>query len=178
MPVDTGKAYHKQTAGAAFETAQTHAADQEITLFDEVDPYKKPKELVELSPKCLVPALRLSNYNPARALNESTVILEYLDLASASTKRSLLTPSSHSYARALVRLQSDHINRTLVPAFHRYLQVQDPGAQIAGGQEFLDAVECFKDGDLGLADVLVGPSIFRETNVLKHYRGLELPPRA
>lgn len=45
----------------------------------EVDPYKKPKELLEVSPKGLVPGLRLENYNTPRALNESTVILEYLE---------------------------------------------------------------------------------------------------
>jgi glutathione S-transferase len=45
----------------------------------EVDPYKKPKELVELSPKGLVPALRLNSFNPPKALNESTIIMEYLE---------------------------------------------------------------------------------------------------
>ena len=48
-------------------------------LLVEVDPYKKPKELVELSPKGLVPALRLNKSTPPRALNESTVILEFLE---------------------------------------------------------------------------------------------------
>jgi glutathione S-transferase len=48
-------------------------------LLDEVDPYKKPKALLALSPKGLVPALQLNNYNPPRALNESTVIMEYLE---------------------------------------------------------------------------------------------------
>jgi hypothetical protein len=78
-------------------------------------------------------------------------------------------------AIALVRLQSDHINRTLVPAFYRYLQAQDPEAQISGGKEFHAAirylVELFEraerevggtglwmeGGDLGWADVIVGP---------------------
>ena len=46
---------------------------------DEVDPYKKPAELLEVSPKGLVPALKLHTYTPPRALNESTVILEYLE---------------------------------------------------------------------------------------------------
>ncbi|KAI6158533.1 glutathione S-transferase [Pisolithus thermaeus] len=233
--MDTGKSYHKQATGVAFDTVQQHATDQDITLFAgcfcpfvqrvwvaleylgipykvyEVDPYKKPQELLELSPKGLVPALRLNNYGPPRALNESTVILEYLEesvctiwfpiatltrstsLASTSTKRSLLPPLSDPYARALVRLQSDHINRTLVPAFYRYLQAQDPDAQIAGGREFLDAIETLvglferaerevggtglwkEGGKLGLADILVGPWLLRATNVLKHYRGLELP---
>ncbi|KAI5982778.1 glutathione S-transferase [Pisolithus albus] len=216
--MDTGKSYHKQATGPAFDTVQRHATDQDITLFAgcfcpfvqrvwvaleyleipykvyEVDPYKKPQELLELSPKGLVPALRLDNYSPPRALNESTVILEYLeDLASMSTKRSLLPPLSDPYARALVRLQADHVNRTLVPVFYRYLQAQDPDAQIAGGREFLDAIETlvglferadrevggtglWKDGgELGLVDILVGPWLLRATNVLKHYRGLELP---
>lgn len=30
-------------------------------------------------------------------------------------------------ARALVRLQVDHVNRALVPAFYRYLQAQEEG---------------------------------------------------
>jgi glutathione S-transferase len=49
------------------------------SLTDEVDPYKKPQELLDLSPKGLVPALKLNNYTPPRALNESTVIMEYLE---------------------------------------------------------------------------------------------------
>ena len=46
---------------------------------DEVDPYKKPQELLEVSPKGLVPGLKLNNFNPPKALNESTVILEYIE---------------------------------------------------------------------------------------------------
>ena len=52
----------------------------QITLSeDEVDPYKKPKDLLEVSPKGLVPGLKLHQYTPPRALNESIVILEYLN---------------------------------------------------------------------------------------------------
>lgn len=46
---------------------------------DEVDPYAKPKELLEVSPKGLVPGLKLHKYDPPRALNESTVIMEYAE---------------------------------------------------------------------------------------------------
>lgn len=46
---------------------------------DEVDPYKKPAELLEISPKGLVPAIKLNGFHPPRALHESTVILEYLE---------------------------------------------------------------------------------------------------
>ena len=61
-------------------------------------------------------------------------------------------------ARALIRLQADHANRTLVPAFYRYLQAQDEGnyvarfeynlmftynveKQIEGAKEFTAAIE-------------------------------------
>ncbi|KAI0245398.1 hypothetical protein BJV78DRAFT_1365409, partial [Lactifluus subvellereus] len=46
---------------------------------NEVDPDKKLEELLEVSPKGLVPGLKLHTLAPPRGLNESTVILEYLD---------------------------------------------------------------------------------------------------
>ena len=39
----------------------------------------KPRELLEVSAKGLVPALKLYGYDPPRAVNESTVIMDYLD---------------------------------------------------------------------------------------------------
>jgi hypothetical protein len=44
-------------------------------------------------------------------------------------------------ARALVRLQADHVNRILLPAFYRFLQAQDTEAQITTGKEFHEAIE-------------------------------------
>jgi glutathione S-transferase len=44
-----------------------------------VDPYAKPKELLEISPKSLVPALKLNSYDSPRAVNESTVIMDYVE---------------------------------------------------------------------------------------------------
>lgn len=62
-----------------------------------------------------------------------------------------------------------------MPAFYRYLQAQDPEAQIDGGKEFHAAIQYLVElferaerevggtglwvegGDLGLADVVVGP---------------------
>ncbi|KAJ7599879.1 thioredoxin-like protein [Mycena floridula] len=226
MSSDAGKTYHKQCTGLALETVNDHQEEADITLFGscfcpfvqrvwlaaefleipyKVDPYKKPQDLLELSPKGLVPALKLNQFNPARSLNESTVILEYLE--DIATRKSLLP--NHPYARALVRLQCDHISRNLVPAFYRYLQAQDAEAQIKNGQEFHAAIaglvdlferaereitlsgasgegeaKALKSGlglwiegneDLGLADAMAGPWLFRATNVLKHYRGFTLP---
>ncbi|KAI0076498.1 glutathione S-transferase [Panus rudis PR-1116 ss-1] len=217
---DSGKSYHLQCTGEAHETASAHSHPKDVTLFGscfcpfvqrvwatleylgidyyvyEVDPYKKPPELLEVSPKGLVPALRLNNYNPPRAINESTVIIEFLeDLASSTTKRSLLPPVSDPYARALIRLQADHVNRTLVPSFYRYLQAQDEEKQVQGAKEFAEAIEGLvklferaeketdgkvglwhPDGALSLADIMAGPWLFRATIVLVHYRGFSLPP--
>ncbi|KAK7683116.1 hypothetical protein QCA50_013789 [Cerrena zonata] len=210
---DTGRSYHLQCTGEALITANKHNKPSDITLFgscfcpfvqrvwialeylDEVDPYKKPAELIEVSPKGLVPALKLNTFTPPRGLNESTVILEYLeDLASSTTKRTLLPPISDPYARALVRLQVDHVNRALVPAFYRYLQAQEEEKQIQGAKEFVDVIEGLvklferyeaetdcptglwrEGGELGLADVMAAPWLFRATNVLIHYRGFSLP---
>jgi len=109
---------------------------------DEIDPYKKPKELVEISPKSLVPAIKLNNYSPPRGLNESMVILEFLeDLAACSTHRSLMPPRTDPYARALVRLQEDYVKHTIVPLFYRYIQAQEASAQEKFGKEFGEALE-------------------------------------
>jgi len=114
--------------------------------------------------------------------------------------RSLFPDPKDPYICALVRLQSDHVSRTLVPAFYRYLQAQDPSAQIEGGKEFYEAIEHLvkllekterecergngdykavglwrEGGELGWTDVMVGPWLFRAGNVLKHYRGFSLP---
>lgn len=46
----------------------------------EVDPYKKPKELLDVNPRGLVPGLKHGNW----ALPESTVIMEYVRSPSPS----------------------------------------------------------------------------------------------
>ncbi|KIY73664.1 hypothetical protein CYLTODRAFT_416694 [Cylindrobasidium torrendii FP15055 ss-10] len=233
---DTGKTYARSATGDALGTVKEHpmSPPQDIVLFGacfcpfvqrawvalealgipyNLDIYQspKPQELLEVSPKGLVPALKLQQYQPARALNESTVIMEYLeDLAATTTQKSLMPPKSNPYARALVRLMSDAVNRALVPSFYKYLQAQDPEAQVQDGTEFHEAIAQLVallqraeteivggDGSagpgeaqalgaglglwidtndaLGWVDILAGPWLYRATNVLTHYRGLELP---
>ncbi|KIO16651.1 hypothetical protein M407DRAFT_33694 [Tulasnella calospora MUT 4182] len=143
--------YRTNCTGKALETVNSHQDEAEITMFGanfcpfvqrvwvalehkkipyryvECDPYKKPKELLDLNPKGLVPALKLSN---GRSLAESTVIMEYLEEAYSPPNTSdgqhplLLPPLSDPYGRARTRLQVDQINRTFVPAFYRFLQAQ------------------------------------------------------
>ena len=62
-------------------------------------------------------------------------------LTEGTSGRTLFAPGADPYARAVMRLQADHVSRTLVPALYRFLQVQDPDAQVAGAQEFSDALE-------------------------------------
>ncbi|KAF8827294.1 hypothetical protein HHX47_DHR5000856 [Lentinula edodes] len=201
---DSGKTYRNECTGHALETVKSHTEDQDLTLFGSCFcpfvqrvwvsfeylqiQYKKPKDLLEVSPKGLVPGLKLNNFNPPRALNESTVILEYIN-----------------------ELQCDHVNRSLVPSFYRYLQAQDQDSQINGGKEFHESIEGLvellertekevvriggvsgagerkalavglglwipeNEEDLSLVDVMAGPWLYRATNVLKQYRGFELP---
>ena len=62
-------------------------------------------------------------------------------LTEGTSGRTLFAPGADPYARAVTRLQADHVSHTLVLAFYRFLQVQDPDAQVAGVQEFSIALE-------------------------------------
>jgi hypothetical protein len=94
------KSYHKKTTGLAAATAKRHAKDHELKLFGscfcpfvqrvwismelkdmsyqyiEVDPYKKPANLIEVNPKGLVPAIRHGDWG----CHESTVLMEYVSI--------------------------------------------------------------------------------------------------
>ena len=152
----------------------------------EVDPYNKTKELLDVNPKGLVPALKIGE--EGKCLGESTVIMEYLvDRYDTPGGKNILLPAD-PYLRAQQRLASDRVNRVLIPAFYRYLQAQEPEKQVEFGKEFVNELEAFTasmkeesqgpfwDGSdrLGWADIMVAPWIFRANVVLRHYRGLQL----
>lgn len=83
-------------------------------------------------------------------------------------------------ARALVRLQCDHVNRNLVPSFYRYLQAQDEDGIISGAKEYVQSLESLtslferanrevgteacglwnEGGSLSLTDVMAAPCLF------------------
>ncbi|KAI3476423.1 hypothetical protein L1887_61988 [Cichorium endivia] len=199
--------YHTECTGQALDTVKAHSSPSELTLFGacfcpfvhrvwialeylqapyqyrEVDPYKKPADLLELNPKGLVPALKLSN---GKGLAESTVILEYIDEKYGGGKagKSLLPPLSDAYDRAVYRLAVDKVNRTLIPSFYRYLQAQEVEAQLEGAKEFttnladfvrsMPGSSGFWNGQgLSIVDCTVAPWLYRATNVLRHFRGFE-----
>lgn len=92
------KTYHKTTTGVAAETAKAHSAPHTLQLYGscfcpfvqrvwisleakgldyqyiEIDPYAKPRELLAINPRGLVPALRVGEWG----CYESTVLMEYV----------------------------------------------------------------------------------------------------
>ncbi|KAF8318237.1 glutathione S-transferase [Clavulina sp. PMI_390] len=213
-----GRPCHWECTGAALETTKKHADPADITFlampfssFSQrvwtaleyleipyqvraINLFEPPKDLFILSPKGLVPALQLGNTSPPRGLNESLVILEYINELSATkgNKKSLLPPPEYTWSRALIRLQADLISRTILPCFYRYVQCQEPSNQVQLLKEFLDGMEKLLQlfdraekereenapkfglwqggGSLSLADVLIVPWLHRGNVVLKHYR--------
>ncbi|KAF8318235.1 hypothetical protein DL93DRAFT_442488 [Clavulina sp. PMI_390] len=219
-----GKPGHWTCTGAALETTKKHSEPAEITFFSmpysdtsqrvwtaleylEI-PYQyygtntrlRPPELIAISPRCLVPALRLNQFSPPSGLHESTAIIEYLNELSSTkgNNKSLFPPLEFSLSRALIRIQGDVIIRSIFPAFYRYIQCQEADLQASLLQEFLDGIERLiqlfqraeneredgapkigmwqEEGTLSFADVLVVPTLFRSKLVLGHYRNFSFDP--
>lgn len=127
------KTYHKSPTGLALETANAHSKDHDLKLYGscfcpfvhrvwislehkkldyqyvEVDVYRKPKLLLDINPRGLVPALRHGEWG----CYESTVLMEYLEDLGGGEKA--LLPRDPKL-RAQSRLWTDHINRHIVPA--------------------------------------------------------------
>ena len=192
------KTYHKKATGEALKTAEAHSTEHDLKLYGscfcpfvhrvwislehkklnyqyvEVDVYRKPKLLLDINPRGLVPALRHGDWG----MYESTVLMEYLeDLGEGEA----LLPKDLKL-RASSRLWADHINRHVIPAFYRYLQAQDPDEQIKFASELREHIGTivsaastsgpfFLGPDLTFVDVQFAPWIVRMRKVLKPYRG-------
>lgn len=137
----TKKTYNKKATGEALKTAEAHEADNDLKLFGscfcpfvhrvwislelklldyqyvEVDVYRKPKLLLDINPRGLVPALRHGDWG----CYESTVLMEYLeDLGQGEP----LLPSDPKL-RAVSRLWSDHVCLDLLPVQNVLLTTTD-----------------------------------------------------
>ncbi|KAG9655253.1 glutathione S-transferase, partial [Aureobasidium melanogenum] len=198
----TKKTYHKKATGKALETVERHSQDHELKLFGscfcpfvqrvwislemkgldyqyiEVDPYKKPQQLLEVNPRGLVPALRHGDWG----CYESTVLMEYLE---DLQKGEALLPSDPKL-RAHSRLWSDHVNRHIVPGFYRYLQAQEEKSQIENGEELKEQISKLVDAadksgpfflgnKMTFVDVQMAPWVIRLRKVLQPYRGWPEP---
>ena len=103
----------------------------------EVNPYKKDKDYLAINPKGLVPAL----VHHGRALNESQIILEYLE--DISPDHNLLP--KHPFDRAIARLWMDHVSKKICPAFFRVILAQEKPKQKEAEEELLNAITKFVD---------------------------------
>lgn len=176
------KGYHRECTGQALKTVQAHSevppSSPQLTIFGaafcpfvhrvwialehlqipyryvEVDPYEKPKELLEVNEKGLVPSLRITEEDgKARGLGESTVILEWLNerfvesVGSNSPRRLLpAIDSAHgTYLRAQARLVAHHLSNKSIPTFYRFLQAQEPEKQVEAAKEFTGELKWFEN---------------------------------
>lgn len=198
-PQNGQKTYAKKATGLAADTVRKHTKESDLILFGscfcpfvqrvwialevkeipyqyvEVDPYKKPQNLMEVNPRGLVPAIRHGNWG----CYESTVVMEYLE--DLSMGHSLL-PLGDPQLRAHCRLWVDHINRHVVPAFYKLLQETD----VSQHPEHTSALQSnittlvnashasgpfFLGQHISFVDIFIAPWILRLSRVLKYYRG-------
>lgn len=144
----------------------------------EVNPYKKDKEYLAINPKGLVPAL----VHHGRALNESQVILEYLEDICPDHP---LFPKD-PFDKAIARLWMDHIAKKICPAFFRVILAQEKPKQKEAEKELLDAITRFVDAMdesgpfffgsfFSLVDIMLVPWLLRQPLILKEYKDFEIP---
>lgn len=144
----------------------------------EIDPYAKPKVLLDINPRGLIPALKHGDWG----MYESTVLMEYLE----DLQQGFPLLPSDPKQRAHSRLWTDHINRHIIPAFYRYLQEQDmqkiPEHAEAFQIEIKKLVEAadpegpfFLGKELSFVDVQFAPWVIRLRRVLTPYRAWQAP---
>ncbi|PSR72646.1 hypothetical protein PHLCEN_2v11481 [Hermanssonia centrifuga] len=112
--------------------------------YKEVNPYKKEKHFLAINPKGLVPAIEYQG----KALYESLVLCEFLEDAYPS-KSPHIYPSD-PFTKAYVRIWVDHISKSIVSAFFRLIQAQEPDKQ-------QEALESFNKSLAALAEKVKGP---------------------
>ncbi|KAI5808718.1 hypothetical protein DFH27DRAFT_540784 [Peziza echinospora] len=192
------KTYHKKATGQALQTVKRHSKSNDLKVFGscfcpfaqrvwialevkginyqyiEVDPYKKPANLLEIDPRGLVPSLKHGDWG----CYESSVILEYLE--DLQVGHQLL--HNHSQIRANSRLWCHHIDRRIVPRFNRYIQEQDPLKFAEHGEELrMEITKLVNNADpvgpfflgsfITLVDVSIAPWFLRLRRVLTPCRG-------
>ena len=145
----------------------------------EVDPYKKPDELMRVNPRGLIPALQHGDWG----CYESSVLMEYLEDLNAGAP---LLPQGNPQSRANCRLWSDHINRKILPHFYGLLQAQDTAKQVEQAGELKSEIQkiveasdpsgpFFLGPHISFVDIQFAPWIIRLRRVLTPYRSWPEP---
>ena len=157
------------------------SADHWYNRYIEVNPYHKPKSLLDLNPRGLVPTLQYDN----KPLYESTVICEFLEDAYPNHGLKLLPDDP--YIRARMRIWTDFVTTRILTSFHRFLQSQPGESSIDNVRfEFLNNLMQFAEAadeegpfflgkEPSLVDFVLAPWAVRLW-VFDHYKGgLEMP---
>ena len=145
----------------------------------ELDPYKKPKQLLDINPRGLVPALKHGDFS----CYDSTVIMEYLEDINIGYP---LLPPGDPRARAHCRQYTDHVNRWMLPQFYGLLQSQEQEKQAEHAKELQTLLKRLVDAahpegpfflgpHISFIDVLFAPWIIRFKRVLGPYRAWPQP---
>ncbi len=107
-----------------------------------MNPYNKPKELIDLNPRGLVPTLQVQAHGEDKPLFESTVICEYLEEQYPDHRPHLLPKDP--YEKARTRIWTDFCTSRIIPAFHRFLQFQPMSDKDGLAEARKDFVEQWK----------------------------------
>jgi glutathione S-transferase len=198
---------HPEATGKATATVKAHADSQPLKIYAgwfcpfvqrtwlsleekkipyqyiEVNPYHKPKSLLDLNSRGLVPTLQYDN----KPLFESTVICEFLEEAYPDHGTPLLPKDPYDRARA--RIWIDFVSTRIIPAFHRFLQFQ-PLSDTEGldekRQDYLKFLKEFTEqmdsegpyffgSDFGLVDIVIAPWAVRSWIFDDFKNGLGIP---
>ncbi|KAI1431999.1 hypothetical protein GGR50DRAFT_676688 [Xylaria sp. CBS 124048] len=192
----------KRPSGNALLTARKHSKEHQLKLYAasfcpfsqrvwialeakgmsyqycEMDPFKRPTQLLEANPRGQVPAIRQGDW----ASGESSVILEYLEDHDQGVP---LLPTDPRL-KANCRLWIDHINAKIVPAFFALMKTLDVQKQT----EHIDQLQSdifalvqaadeqgpyFLGNDLCLVDVHLAPFALRMSLILREFRNWSEP---
>ncbi|KAI1824233.1 hypothetical protein F4861DRAFT_539255 [Xylaria intraflava] len=192
----------KRPSGNALLTARKHSKEHQLKLYAasfcpfsqrvwialeakgipyqycEMDPFRRPSQLLEANPRGLVPAIRQGDW----ASGESTVILEYLE----DHDRGVPLLPTDPRLKANCRLWIDHINAKIVPTFFALMRTADVQRQT----EHIDQLQSdilalvqaadeqgpyFLGSDLCLVDIHLAPFALRMSLILREFRNWSDP---
>ncbi|KAI0009087.1 hypothetical protein F4779DRAFT_583744 [Xylariaceae sp. FL0662B] len=192
----TQKPVQRRMSGAALATAKKHSKEHSLKLYAacfcpfsqrvwialeakgmqyqycEIDPFKRPQQLLEANPRGLVPAIREGDW----ASGESTIILEYLE---DHDQRVPLFPTDPRL-KANCRLWIDHINAKIVPTFYALTRTTDLATQAENIEKLRGDIMAlvqaadergpyFLGGDLCLVDIHFAPFVLRMSRILREF---------
>ncbi|KAF2272423.1 glutathione S-transferase [Westerdykella ornata] len=181
---------HPEATGPAKATAKAHFAPCDLQFYSgwfcpfaqrvwialeekgiqyqyiEVNPYHKPKSLLDLNPRGLVPTLKWKD----KPVYESSVLIQFLEEAYPHHSPKLMPEDP--YLRWKVRVWTDFITTRIVPGFVRFLGAQDEKLLEEQREEFLGHLKeiakamdpegpFFLGRDFGAVDVMLAPWAMR-----------------